>query len=116
MGGKIGNSGVIVHLNADQIRAIVIYNSSTFEGRKGKVELTFEEDGDITAKFEFGKKDYGTWTISSGRLCLKFERFWGGQRICPLFSISGDTIYSYKKKVRSTGLRVLTAYPTHSPN
>ena len=98
LGGKIGNSGVIAHLNADQIRAIVIDNSSTFEGRKEKVELTFEEDGDITAKFEFGKKDYGTWTISSGRLCLKFERFWGGQRVCPLLSISGDTIYSYKEK------------------
>ena len=98
LGGKIGNSGIIAHLNADQIRAIIIDNSSTFEGRKGKVELTFEEDGDITAKFEFGKKDYGTWTISSGRLCLKFQRFWGGQRICPLLSISGDTIYSYKEK------------------
>ena len=96
--GKNGNSGVIAHLNADQIRAIVFYNSATFEGRKDKVELTFEEDGDITAKFEFGKKDYGTWTISSGRLCLKFERFWGGQRICPLLSISCDTIYSYEEK------------------
>lgn len=75
LGGKTGNSGVITYLNPDQICAIVIDTSATFEGRKGKVELTFEEDGDITAKFEFGKKDYGTWTISSGRLCLNFERF-----------------------------------------
>ncbi|MEC8372018.1 MAG: hypothetical protein VXZ99_14535, partial [Pseudomonadota bacterium] len=50
------------------------------------------------------RKNYGTWTISSGRLCLKFERFGGGRRICPLLSISGDTIYSYieKGKVNQT--------------
>ena len=96
--GKAGNSGGIAYLNPDQIRALIIDNPATFEGRKGKVEFTFEEDGDVTAKFGFGKKDYGTWTISSGRLCLKFERFGGGRRICPLLSISGDTIYTYKEK------------------
>ena len=34
--GKTGNSGVIAYLNPNQIRAIVIYNSATFEGRKGR--------------------------------------------------------------------------------
>ena len=38
LGGKTGNSGVIAYLNPDQIRAIVIDNSPTFEGRKGKVD------------------------------------------------------------------------------
>ena len=37
LGGKTGNSSVIAYLNPDQIRAIVIENSATFEDHKGKV-------------------------------------------------------------------------------
>jgi len=87
-----------VYLNPAQIRALIINNKASFRGRKGPVQYAFKEDGSVVATFGADKKDVGKWSFSGNRLCLKFKRFSGGRRLCPLLGISGETITIYKEK------------------
>ena len=47
-----------------------------------KVSITARADGSLFARQMIGKSDNGTWSISSGQLCIKFSKWLKGRTRC----------------------------------
>jgi hypothetical protein len=46
------------------------------------LRITVLGDGSLSAISTRGKKDYGRWSVRSGKLCIKFDKWLSGRRSC----------------------------------
>jgi hypothetical protein len=47
-----------------------------------KFKITAKGDGSLSAVSPKGKIDRGRWSVQSGKLCIEFEKWLGGQTRC----------------------------------